>query len=86
MNLESDVADAPIIVSKTKNDILAEIEILQGQQEKIDKLYHFIKHGDHETKEHAWSILEDIYDDHVAKDIRVEASRIMAVKKSSKEN
>ncbi len=86
MNLESDVADAPSPISKDRKDILEEVEELVSHQEKIDRLYHFIKHGDHDTREHAWDILEELYAQNKVVDTSVENSRIIATKKSSKEN
>lgn len=86
MTLESDVADAVPQISKTREDILTEIEDLVSHQDRINKLYHFIKHGDHDTREHAWNILEGMYDEHAVRDFVTDTQQLAALKKSSKEN
>ena len=85
MDLESDIASESEKVekiSKNRHDILRDIQELQSHQEKINLLYHFTKHGDAQTKEHAWDILEEMYDEHAVKNFTTEAEKLIALKKS----
>ena len=86
MDLESDVKSESEKVaekiSKNRHDILNDIQELQSHQEKINLLYHFTKHGDAETKEHAWDVLEEMYDEHVVKDFATDAEKLTALRKT----
>jgi hypothetical protein len=84
MDLESGVAAESLKVekiSKNRQDILRDIQELESHQEKINLLYHFTKHGDHETKEHAWDILEEMYDEHAVRDSVSDAEKLVALRK-----
>ena len=68
MTHEHDISEDIEPISKSKHQILEELEVMDSEHEKVILLKNLIKYGDHSTKEHAWDALDNLYESGAVKD------------------